>query len=75
MSLTPDSPVATQVVPSPNHDERTLPVDALIDRRAVAQLPELIHLDGDRLTVTEAGMLLLDAILPRVVRADESVAA
>ncbi|KMO34960.1 N-acetylmuramoyl-L-alanine amidase [Methylobacterium tarhaniae] len=30
MSLTPDSPVATQVVPSPNHDERTLPVDALI---------------------------------------------
>jgi hypothetical protein len=28
--LTPDSPVATQVVPSPNHDERTLPVDALI---------------------------------------------
>lgn len=30
MSLPPDSPVATQVVPSPNHDERTLPVDALI---------------------------------------------
>lgn len=30
MSLTPDSPVATQVVPSPNHDERILPVDALI---------------------------------------------
>ncbi|GJD66653.1 N-acetylmuramoyl-L-alanine amidase [Methylobacterium frigidaeris] len=30
MSLTPDCPVATQVVPSPNHDERTLPVDALI---------------------------------------------
>jgi N-acetylmuramoyl-L-alanine amidase len=30
MSLSPDSPVATQVVPSPNHDERTLPVDVLI---------------------------------------------
>ncbi|TNC14522.1 N-acetylmuramoyl-L-alanine amidase [Methylobacterium terricola] len=30
MSLTPDSPVATQVVPSPNHEDRTLPVDALI---------------------------------------------
>ncbi|TGE00081.1 N-acetylmuramoyl-L-alanine amidase [Methylobacterium nonmethylotrophicum] len=30
MSLSPDSPVATQVVPSPNHDARTLPVDALI---------------------------------------------
>ena len=51
-----------------------LPLDALIDRRAVAQLPELIHLDGDHLSVTEAGMLLLDAILPRVVRADEIAA-
>ncbi|KMO29801.1 N-acetylmuramoyl-L-alanine amidase [Methylobacterium variabile] len=30
MSLTSDSPVATQVVPSPNHDARTLPVDVLI---------------------------------------------
>jgi len=52
-----------------------LPLDALIDRRAVAQLPELIRLDGDHLSVTEAGMLLLDAILPRVVRADEIAAA
>ncbi|WP_298812767.1 radical SAM family heme chaperone HemW [uncultured Sphingomonas sp.] len=52
-----------------------LTTDELIDRRAVAQLPELIHLDGDHLTVTDAGMLLLDAILPRVVRADERAAA
>ncbi|WP_294357399.1 radical SAM family heme chaperone HemW [uncultured Sphingomonas sp.] len=52
-----------------------LPIDALIDRRGVAQLPHLIRLDGDHLTVTDAGMLLLDAILPRVVRADEAAAA
>ena len=52
-----------------------LTTDELIDRRAVAQLPELIRLDGDHLTVTDAGMLLLDAILPRVVRADERAAA
>ena len=48
-----------------------LPLDALIDRRAVAQLPELIRLEDQHLTVTDAGMLLLDAILPRIVRADE----
>ncbi|WP_019515937.1 radical SAM family heme chaperone HemW [Sphingomonas sp. Mn802worker] len=51
-----------------------LPIDALIDRRAVQQLPDLIRLNGDHLTVTDAGMLLLDAILPRVVRADEAAA-
>ena len=52
-----------------------LTTDELIDRRAVAQLPELIRLDGAHLAVTDAGMLLLDAILPRVVRADERAAA
>ncbi|GJD47953.1 N-acetylmuramoyl-L-alanine amidase AmiD [Methylobacterium crusticola] len=30
MTLTPDSPIARQVVPSPNHNERRLPVDILI---------------------------------------------
>ncbi|NTS64942.1 coproporphyrinogen III oxidase [Sphingomonas sp. HHU CXW] len=52
-----------------------LPLDALIDRRAVTQLPELIRLEDQHLTVTDAGMLLLDAILPRIVRADEAAAA
>ncbi|AWB25630.1 N-acetylmuramoyl-L-alanine amidase [Methylobacterium currus] len=43
MSLTPDSPVATQVVPSPNHDERTLPVDALIlHYTGMASAPEAL---------------------------------
>ncbi|KQT33327.1 coproporphyrinogen III oxidase [Sphingomonas sp. Leaf412] len=51
-----------------------LPIPALIDEAAVAALPALIARDGDRLTVSEAGMLLLDAILPKVVRA-EAVAA
>ncbi|MGK6324587.1 radical SAM family heme chaperone HemW [Sphingomonas sp. DT-51] len=42
--------------------------DALVDRAAIAALPGLIAWEGDRLRVTEAGILLLDAILPRVVR-------
>lgn len=50
-------------------------VDRLVDARAIAALPDLLVRSGDRLRVTEAGMLLLDAILPQVVRADEPVAA
>jgi oxygen-independent coproporphyrinogen-3 oxidase len=44
-------------------------VDALIHWPAAVRLQELGLLvrDGDRLTVTEAGMLLLDAILPEIV--------
>lgn len=45
-----------------------LQVDALVDERAIARHPDLIRREGDRLRVTEAGMLLLDAILPEVVR-------
>ncbi|MEH3047023.1 radical SAM family heme chaperone HemW [Sphingomonas adhaesiva] len=45
-----------------------LPVDELVDERAIAALPGLIARDGDRLCVSEAGMILLDAILPRVVK-------
>ena len=45
-----------------------LPIEVLVDEAAIAALPGLIARDGDRLAVTEAGMLLLDAILPRVVR-------
>ena len=52
-----------------------LPPAALVDDRAIAALPGLLARDGDRLRVTDAGMLLLDAILPRIVRADEAVAA
>jgi putative oxygen-independent coproporphyrinogen III oxidase len=46
---------------------------ALVDPREVATLAQhgLLTLAGDRLTVTDAGMLLLDAILPRVVAVDE----
>jgi oxygen-independent coproporphyrinogen-3 oxidase len=40
----------------------------IVDLAAIARLPELIRLDGSRLTVSEQGMLLLDAILPEVVR-------
>ena len=45
-------------------------VTALIDWDAAAKLAAqgLLARDGDRLTVTDAGMLLLDAILPLVVR-------
>jgi oxygen-independent coproporphyrinogen-3 oxidase len=43
-------------------------VAAIVDEAAIAALPGLIVRAGDRLTVTPEGMLLLDAILPRVVR-------
>ncbi len=46
-------------------------VGALIHWRAAIRLQEqgLLIREGDRLTVTEAGMLLLDAILPEIVNA------
>lgn len=44
-----------------------LPVGALVDDAAVARLPALVERDGNRLCVTEAGMLLLDAILVEIV--------
>lgn len=49
---------------------RARPVSAIIDERAVARLAGhgLLVRDGDRLRVTEAGMLLLDGILADVVR-------
>lgn len=43
-------------------------VDEIVDLAAIAALPELIVREGERLRVTEAGMILLDAILPKVVR-------
>ena len=45
------------------------PESAMLDSKAVAQLAGhgLLHQDGDRLTVTPQGMLLLDAILPQIV--------
>ena len=46
-----------------------LAIEAMVDTAAIAALPGLVVRDGDRLTVTEAGMLLLDSILPRIVRA------
>ena len=39
-----------------------------IDLAAVARLPELVMLEGDRLRLTEAGAPLLDAVLAEVVR-------
>ena len=45
-----------------------LAVEAIVDAAAIAALPGLIVRDGERLRVTEAGILLLDSILPRVVR-------
>ena len=45
--------------------ETTVP--ELVDEAAVARLAGLVTREGDRLRVTEAGMLLLDAILPEVV--------
>lgn len=51
------------------------PIDAIVDTRAIATIPDLIRREGDRLIVTDAGMLLLDAILPRVVRAVDAVPA
>ncbi|MEE2917276.1 MAG: coproporphyrinogen-III oxidase family protein, partial [Pseudomonadota bacterium] len=47
-------------------------IDALVDDRQIAALPGLIERRGDHLRVTEAGMILLDAILPRVVRAPDA---
>jgi oxygen-independent coproporphyrinogen-3 oxidase len=46
-----------------------VPQTALIDERAAAELAALglINQRGDRLSVTEAGMPLLDAILPKIV--------
>ncbi|ONF96364.1 Oxygen-independent coproporphyrinogen-III oxidase 1 [Sphingomonas jeddahensis] len=43
-------------------------VAEIVDERAIARLPDLIRREGGRLRVTEEGMLLLDAILPEVVR-------
>jgi oxygen-independent coproporphyrinogen-3 oxidase len=40
----------------------------VVDERAIARLPDFIRREGDRLRVTDRGMLLLDAILPQVVR-------
>lgn len=45
-----------------------LAVEAIVDEAEVAALPGLIARHGERLRVTEAGILLLDSILPRVVR-------
>jgi coproporphyrinogen III oxidase-like Fe-S oxidoreductase len=44
-------------------------VEQLIDDRAVADLARhgLLRRDADRLVIEDAGMLLLDAILPKVV--------
>jgi putative oxygen-independent coproporphyrinogen III oxidase len=46
------------------------PIAALVDENAIARLAEqgFMARDGDHLRVREAGMLLLDAILPEVVR-------
>ncbi|QNE33257.1 coproporphyrinogen III oxidase [Sphingomonas sp. NBWT7] len=43
-------------------------IAGVVDEAAIERLPELIVREGDRLRITEAGMLLLDAILPEVVR-------
>lgn len=45
-------------------------IDDLVDEAAIARLAGLIERDGDRLRVTDAGMILLDAILPQVVRVE-----
>ena len=52
---------------------------APIDRSATLKLQDqgLLVLDGDRLRITEAGAILLDAILPAIVFdpvADEAIA-
>ncbi|MBN8841078.1 MAG: radical SAM protein, partial [Sphingomonadales bacterium] len=46
-------------------------VEALVDLGEVARLGTMVQRDGDRLRVLPAGMLLLDAILPAIVRAGE----
>jgi oxygen-independent coproporphyrinogen-3 oxidase len=45
-------------------------IDELVDRQAIARLQAqaLVVRQGDRLCTTAAGMLLLDAILPEIVR-------
>jgi oxygen-independent coproporphyrinogen-3 oxidase len=50
-------------------DRSGIKADRLVDERAVDQLTGLglVRLDGTRLQVAPAGMLLLDAILPEVV--------
>ena len=49
-----------------------LTIEAMVDEAAVRSLPSLIEREGNRLRVTEPGMLLLDAILPRVVRSERA---
>jgi oxygen-independent coproporphyrinogen-3 oxidase len=48
-----------------------LPLEAIVEEAAIAAMPELIVREGDLLRVRDAGMLLLDAILPRVVTAGD----
>ena len=45
-------------------------IDSLINRAAADRIEQqgLLIRSGDRLTITDAGMLLLDAILPEIVR-------
>jgi oxygen-independent coproporphyrinogen-3 oxidase len=45
-------------------------IDSLINRAAADRIEQqgLLVRSGDRLTITDAGMLLLDAILPEIVR-------
>lgn len=47
------------------------PIAALVDLAAVARLDGMIEHAGGRLRVLPAGMLLLDAILPAIVRAGD----
>ncbi|WP_136161434.1 radical SAM family heme chaperone HemW [Sphingomonas flavalba] len=51
------------------HIARRTGCDRLVDRAAVERLAghELVTLTGDRLTVSDAGMLLLDSILAEIV--------
>ena len=50
-------------------------IGELVDDRQIAALPGLIARTGTHLRVTEAGMILLDAILPRVVRTPDTAIA
>ena len=47
----------------------------VVDEAAIARFPDLIRREGNWLGVTEAGMLLLDSILPQVVRDAPGVVA
>ena len=51
--------------------------DALLDMAALQRIAMLglIRRDGDRVTVTPAGMPLLDAILPEIVAVETAAAA